>query len=66
MSRRHEELLGYATQRDTDATTAKNARDNSARGSLEHAVYDELWENARADAKNLRFQVADEKWRAAR
>lgn len=66
MSRRHQELLAYAEQRDTDATAARNARDNAPRGSLERAVYDELWENARADAKNLRFQVADEKWRATR
>lgn len=66
MSRRHEELLAYAAERDQAAANARNARDAAPYGSHERGVYDEQYENAKADARNLRFQVADEKWRANR
>jgi hypothetical protein len=66
MSRRHEELLGYAEKRDRDAAAARDARDNAQYGSWERGVYAQAYEDAKADAKSLRFQVADEKWRESR
>ena len=66
MSHRHDELLAMAAQREQSAEQARTARDNSPRGSYERGVYDQLAEDAKADARNLRVQVADERWRASR
>lgn len=66
MSRRHNDLLAYAAQRDTDAETARTARDKAPRGSYERGVYAQAYEDAKADARQLRSTVADEQWRSAK
>jgi len=63
---RHSELLAMAADREQAAEQARVARDNAAYGSWERGVYAQQAEDANADAKNLRFQVADEQWRATR
>jgi hypothetical protein len=61
---RHSELLAMAAQRDADAETARRNRDQST--GFDRGAYDQQAEDAHADARLLRFTVADEQWQATR
>jgi hypothetical protein len=63
---RHSDLLAYAAQREQAAEQARQNRDSAPYGSHERAAYGDAYENAAADARHLRFTVADEQWKATR